>query len=76
MVVFLPNCSVVAWEPVPQFRALLSFNLAANKLAHLVTVREGVVADNPQGTQVCGLYMCVIGTEQLGTPVAMKQVHA
>lgn len=52
------RCSVLAWEPVPQFRALLSFNLAANKLAHLVTVRERVVADNPGGTQVCGRCVC------------------
>jgi hypothetical protein len=57
-VVVLHNCSVVAWEPVHQFRALLSFNLAANKVAHLVTVREGLVADNPGGTQVCAL-LCI-----------------
>lgn len=44
----------MAWEPVPQFRALLSYNLAINKLTDLVTVRDSVVADNPGGKQVCG----------------------
>jgi hypothetical protein len=42
----------MAWEPVPTFRALLSFNLAVNKVTHLVTVRDRVVADNPGGKQV------------------------
>jgi hypothetical protein len=48
----LTVCSVVAWEPVPTFRALLSFNVAVNKVTHLVTVRDRVVADNPGGKQV------------------------
>lgn len=44
----------MAWEPVPQFRALLSYNLAINKLTDLVTVRDSAVADNPGGKQVRG----------------------
>jgi hypothetical protein len=43
---------VIAWEPVPQFRALLSYNLAIHKLTELVTVRNTVVADNHGGKQV------------------------
>jgi hypothetical protein len=45
-------CRVVAWEPVPQFRALLSLNLARNGLTHLVTVRPTVVAHPPGSKQV------------------------
>jgi hypothetical protein len=43
---------VIAWEPVPHFRALLSYNLAVNKLTQLVTVRATVVAE-PGSKQVC-----------------------
>jgi hypothetical protein len=45
------RCSVIAWEPVPHFRALLSYNLAVNKLTQLVTVRATVVAE-PGSKQV------------------------
>jgi hypothetical protein len=45
-------CRVIAWEPVPQFRALLSHNLARNRLSHLVAVRPTVVADPPGTKQV------------------------
>lgn len=45
-------CRVVAWEPVPQFRALFSHNLARNQLSHLVEVRHTVVAHPPGSTQV------------------------
>jgi hypothetical protein len=50
--VMLLLCRVIAWEPVPQFRALLSHNLARNRLSHLVTVRPTVVADPPGTKQV------------------------
>ena len=36
---------VVAWEPVPHFRAILHSLLAINNVTHLVTVRDKVVAD-------------------------------
>lgn len=41
----------MAWEPVPHFRALLSYNVAVNKVTHLVTVRHTVVAE-PGSKQV------------------------
>lgn len=37
---------------MPHFRALLSYNLAANKLTELVTVRAAVVAHPPGSKQV------------------------
>eukprot|EP00879_Flechtneria_rotunda_P018331 GHRR01019228.1.p1 GENE.GHRR01019228.1~~GHRR01019228.1.p1 ORF type:complete len:561 (+),score=158.07 GHRR01019228.1:121-1683(+) len=46
------GCRVIAWEPVPQFRAFFSYNLARNNLAHMVTVRPTVVADPPGSKQV------------------------
>ncbi|KAF8057631.1 branched-chain-amino-acid aminotransferase-like protein 1 [Scenedesmus sp. PABB004] len=45
------GCRVVAWEPVPIFRALLSHNLARNQLAQRVDVRPTVVS-HPPGSPV------------------------
>jgi hypothetical protein len=47
------NRRVIAWEPVPVFRALLSHNLARNGLTQLVTVRPTVVAHPAGSKQVC-----------------------
>uniref|UniRef100_A0A383VY30 Methyltransferase FkbM domain-containing protein n=1 Tax=Tetradesmus obliquus TaxID=3088 RepID=A0A383VY30_TETOB len=46
------GCRVIAWEPVPQFRALLALNLARNGLSQLVSVRPAVVAHPPGSKQV------------------------
>lgn len=50
----LLHASVVAWEPVPAFRAFLSWNLARNGLAGRVAVRAAVVADPPGSKQTVG----------------------
>ena len=34
-----PVCRVIAWEPVPQFRAFLEYGIALNNLTHLITIR-------------------------------------
>jgi FkbM family methyltransferase len=39
--------SVVAFEPVPQFRAFFEYNLARNGLTHLVQVRPTVAVRYP-----------------------------
>eukprot|EP00878_Enallax_costatus_P032966 GHUV01036326.1.p1 GENE.GHUV01036326.1~~GHUV01036326.1.p1 ORF type:complete len:391 (+),score=73.39 GHUV01036326.1:262-1434(+) len=46
------GCRVVAWEPVPQFLAFLSHNLARNNLSHKVEVRPTVVAKPPGSKKV------------------------
>lgn len=46
-----PN-SVVAWEPVPAFSAIMAYNLARNQLSHRVTLRRTVVANPPGSKQV------------------------
>ena len=38
-------CRVIAWEPVPHFRAFLEYALALNNLTTLVEVRPWAVAD-------------------------------
>lgn len=38
-------CRVVAWEPVPHFRAFLEYALALNNFTALVELRSSVVAD-------------------------------
>ena len=40
------GCRVVAWEPVPRFRAYLLASVALNRLAHRVTVRDRVASDS------------------------------
>jgi len=39
------GCRVIAWEPVPVFRAFLRIGVALNNLSHRVEVRESVVSD-------------------------------
>ncbi len=36
---------MIAWEPVPHFRAILEWVVAANNVSHLVTVRGRVVTN-------------------------------
>uniref|UniRef100_A0A7R9VX54 Methyltransferase FkbM domain-containing protein n=1 Tax=Chlamydomonas euryale TaxID=1486919 RepID=A0A7R9VX54_9CHLO len=38
------GCRVIAYEPVPQFRAFLEYNVHLNGLEHLVEVRKNVVS--------------------------------
>lgn len=38
-------CRVVAWEPVPQFRAFTEYAVALNGLSHLVDLRATAAAD-------------------------------
>lgn len=46
-----PCDRVVAWEPVPIFRAFTYLNLALNNVSHLVTVR-GTVAGEEDGKEL------------------------
>ena len=39
------GCRVVAWEPVPVFRAFLELGVRLNNLSHLVHVRAAAVSD-------------------------------
>ncbi|KAK9818128.1 hypothetical protein WJX72_007587 [[Myrmecia] bisecta] len=39
------GCRVIAWEPVPHFRAFFEYAVRLNGLAHLVAIRPRVVAD-------------------------------
>ena len=41
----LAACRVIAWEPVPHFRAFLEYTVALNNFTALVEVRSLVVAD-------------------------------
>ena len=41
------GCRVVAWEPVPTFRAFLEIAVQLNHLSHRVHVRPAVVSDRP-----------------------------
>lgn len=45
-----PSCRVVAWEPVPHFRAFFEYNIARNKLQPLIQVRAAVVTERPGNT--------------------------
>ena len=38
-------CRVIAWEPVPHFRAFLEYAVALNNFTAMVEVRPSVVAD-------------------------------
>ena len=48
----LLGCRVIAWEPVPLFRAYLAQAVALNNVSHLVEVRHAAVSDLPPGTSV------------------------
>jgi len=39
------GCRVVAWEPIPIFRAFVEAGLALNNLTHRVHLRSNVVSD-------------------------------
>jgi len=39
------GCRVIAWEPIPHFRAVTQAVLALNNVTHLVTLRNRVVTD-------------------------------
>ena len=41
------GCRVVAWEPVPIFRAFVETAVALNNLSHRVHIRSAVVSDAP-----------------------------
>jgi len=41
------GCRVVSWEPVPIFRAFFEYNIARNKLHHLIELRPSVVVQYP-----------------------------
>ena len=45
------GCRVIAWEPVPLFRAFLRLALQYNNVSHLVELRQAVVSDAPPGTR-------------------------
>ncbi len=45
------GCRVIAWEPVPLFRAFLQLALQYNNVTHLVELRQAVVSDAPPGTR-------------------------
>ena len=44
------RCRVIAWEPVPHFRAFMEYGLALNGLGTLVHVRPFVAASAPGET--------------------------
>ena len=39
------SCRVIAWEPVPHFRAFLEYAIALNNLTAVIEVRPFAVAD-------------------------------
>ena len=39
------GCRVVAWEPIPIFRAFVEAGLALNNLTHRVHLRSNIVSD-------------------------------
>ena len=41
------GCRVIAWEPVPQFRAFLSLGAQLNNVSHLIHIRHAVASDKP-----------------------------
>ena len=46
-------CRVIAWEPVPRFRAFFEWAVAANDLGHLITIRPRVVSDRREKASGC-----------------------
>ncbi|GAX82272.1 hypothetical protein CEUSTIGMA_g9701.t1 [Chlamydomonas eustigma] len=46
------GCRVIAWEPVPLFRAYLHHGIALNNLTHLVTLRNAAISDNSSRVNV------------------------
>ena len=46
-------CRVIAWEPVPRFRAFFEWAVAANDLGHLITIRPRVVSDRGEKASGC-----------------------
>ena len=44
------GCRVIAWEPVPRFRAFLEASAALNNLSHRISVRSTVAADAAQSS--------------------------
>ncbi len=43
-------CRVIAWEPVPVFRAFFQLAMQYNNVSHLIDLRTAVVSDSPHGT--------------------------
>ncbi|KAG1678984.1 hypothetical protein FOA52_013047 [Chlamydomonas sp. UWO 241] len=41
----LMGCRVIAWEPVPMFRAFVRYNVQLNNVSHLVELRGAVVGE-------------------------------
>ncbi|GBG00148.1 hypothetical protein Rsub_12839 [Raphidocelis subcapitata] len=41
------GCSVIAFEPVPQFRAFFEYNVARNGLAHKIQIRPAAAVAHP-----------------------------
>ena len=41
------GCRVVAWEPVPAFRAMLQLGAALNNVSHRVHIRDAALGDAP-----------------------------
>lgn len=46
------TCRVIAWEPVPLYRAHLALAVALNNVSDLVEVRPAAVSDLPVGSTV------------------------
>lgn len=44
---YLLVCRVIAWEPVPIFRAFLEYGLQVNNMTQLARVRDKVVSEKP-----------------------------
>lgn len=47
------ECRVIAWEPVPRFRAFFEWAVAANDLGHLITIRPRVISDRAEKASSC-----------------------
>ncbi|KAL6745128.1 S-adenosyl-L-methionine-dependent methyltransferase [Haematococcus lacustris] len=61
------GCRVIAWEPVPLYRAFLALGVALNNLSHLV--RGAAVSDLPSGSLVR------LGVPRNGTYWALASVE-
>mmetsp|Transcript_5374 Transcript_5374/g.11801 ORF Transcript_5374/g.11801 Transcript_5374/m.11801 type:complete len:538 (+) Transcript_5374:196-1809(+) len=57
------GCRVIAWEPVPKFRAFFEWGIAMNKVGHLIDVRPNIVSNEKGAT----LRIAVPKTGVLGT---------